>query len=205
MAQSALLLTHRCSSSGHGEKKANSIWLARAIQHAKILKANECTSALLQNQNTLRRIWFSCILRDRILSLCLRRKVQISPGCLNRHAHYAMSYNDFSDEIQRSRVYEADSKRSLITMMLLMADLCFCLSNILTVAHSVRDATEPQSHGSSRKTMQIWECKKDLETWFMKAVSSSPVLASTQPGHQQDDRPRGSILMFAHLVWVYYQ
>ncbi|EEU38002.1 uncharacterized protein NECHADRAFT_84388 [Fusarium vanettenii 77-13-4] len=204
MAQSALLLTHRCSSSGHGEQKASSIWLGRAIQHAKILKANECTSASLQNQNTLRRIWFSCILRDRILSLCLRRMVQISPACFDRHADYDMSYDDFSDEIQRSRVYDADSKRPLITMMLLMADLCLCLSNILTVAHSVRDPAGPQSHDSARKTMQIWECKKDLETWFIKAVSSSPVLASTQPGHQEDDRPRDSILMFAHLVWVYY-
>ncbi|KAI8714017.1 Fungal-trans domain-containing protein [Fusarium sp. LHS14.1] len=204
MAQSALLLTHRSSSIGHGEQKANSIWLGRAIQHAKILKVDQCTSPSMQSQNALRRIWFSCILRDRILSLCLRRNLQISQACLDRHADYAISYDDFSDEIQRSRVYDAESKQSLVTMMLSMADLCVCLSNILTVAQSVRTLTGPQSHGSSRKTMQIWECKKDLETWFMKAVSSSPVLTSTQPGHRQGDRPKVYILMFGHLVWVYY-
>ncbi|KAI8658156.1 Zn(2)-C6 fungal-type domain-containing protein [Fusarium keratoplasticum] len=205
MAQAALLLTHRCPSLGDGEQRANSTWLSRAIQHAKALNADRCANSLDsaspqqgKRNNTLRRIWLSCIIRDRVLSLCLRRKVQIN------HTSYAMSHDEFSDEIQRSRVYDADSKQSLITIMLLMTELCLCLSNILTVAYSVRDLTGSESHGSSRKTMQIWECKKDLETWSLKAVASSPVLASTQPGRHQGGEPTSSILMFAHLVWIYY-
>ncbi|KAM6522855.1 hypothetical protein FALCPG4_012470 [Fusarium falciforme] len=206
MAQTALLLTHRCPSLGDGEQRANSNWLRRAIQHAKALNADRCANSLDsaspqqgKRNNTLRRIWLSCIIRDRVLSLCLRRKVQIN------HTSYAMSHEEFSDEIQRSQVYDADSKQSLITIMLLMTELCLCLSNILTVAHSVRDLTGSESHSSSRKTMQIWECKKDLETWSVKAVASSPVLASTQPGRQQGGEPRNSILIFSHLVWIYYQ
>lgn len=206
MAQTALLLTHRCPSLGNGEQRANSTWLSRAIQHAKALNADKCAISLhsaspqqKKHNNTLRRIWLCCIIRDRVLSLCLRRKVQID------HTSYAVSHDEFSDEIQRSRVYNADSKQSLVTIMLLMTELCLCLSNILTVAHSVRSLTVSESNGSSRKTMQIWECKKDLEAWSVKAVASSPALASTQPGRQRNGEPTSSILMFAHLVWIYYQ
>ncbi|KAF4998798.1 hypothetical protein FDECE_11700 [Fusarium decemcellulare] len=88
--------------------------------------------------------------------------------------------------------------------MLLVVELCLCLSKVLTVAHSVREPAASESRDLSRKALQIWECKKDLETWSVKAVASSRVMAGTEPGHHRHGKPQSSILMFANLVWIYY-
>lgn len=215
MAQSALLLSYWCPSLGCGEKNSNSLWLNHAIQHAKALKAHKRTSTFnsldfaslgqRKHDNTLRRIWWCCVIRDRILSLCVRRNIQVSRDYLDRHASCAISYDDFSNEIERSRVYDANTKHSLITVMFLMIELCLCLSDVLTVAHSTRDLTTCDSRDTSRRTLQVYECKKDLETWAAKAVASSPVMASTQHGRLEGRKPQGSVLMFANLVWIYYQ
>ncbi|RKK27777.1 hypothetical protein BFJ66_g16036 [Fusarium oxysporum f. sp. cepae] len=214
MAQAALLLTYWSSSLNSSEKQPNSIWLGRAISHAKALGADKCadvpkgvgqaSSQQRLHDNRLRRIWWCCIIRDRIISLCVRRHLQISRDHLDNHATTTISYDTLSGENDRSHVYDVDTKSSLITLMLTMTDLCLCLSDILTVVHPAKDFTVSDARDSTRRILQIYECKKGLENWCAKAVASSSIMAITEHDGRQVDMPKSSVLMFANMIWIYY-
>ncbi|CVL06384.1 uncharacterized protein FMAN_03716 [Fusarium mangiferae] len=214
MAQAALLLTHWSSSLNSSEKQPNSIWLSRAISHAKALGADKCADvskavgqASIQQRlhdNRLRRIWWCCIIRDRIISLCLHRHLQISRDHLDNHATTTISYDTLSGEKYRSHVYHVDTESSLITLMLTMTDLCLCISDILTVVHPAKDFTVSNARDSTRRMLQIYECKKGLENWCAKAVASSSIMAITQHGGHRVDMTESSVLMFANMIWIYY-
>ncbi|KAL5600654.1 hypothetical protein FOVSG1_008466 [Fusarium oxysporum f. sp. vasinfectum] len=214
MAQAALLLTYWSCSLNSSEKQPNSIWLGRAISHAKVLGADKCadipkgvghaSSQQRLHDNRLRRIWWCCIIRDRIISLCVRRHLQISRDHLDNHATTTISYDTLSGENDRSHVYDVDTKSSLITLMLTMTDLCLCLSDILTVVHPAKDFTVSDARDSTRRILQIYECKKGLENWCARAVASSSIMAITEHDGQQVDMPKSSVLMFANMIWIYY-
>ncbi|PCD37061.1 hypothetical protein AU210_005566 [Fusarium oxysporum f. sp. radicis-cucumerinum] len=214
MAQAALLLTYWSSSLNSSEKQPNSIWLGRAISHAKALGADKCadvpkgvgqaSSQQRLHDNRLRRIWWCCIIRDRIISLCVRRHLQISRDHLDNHATTTISYETLSGENDRSHVYDVDTKSSLITLMLTMTDLCLCLSDILTVVHPAKDFTVSDARDSTRRILHIYECKKGLEDWCAKAVASSSIMAITEHDGRQVDMPKSSVLMFANMIWIYY-
>ncbi|KAI1029397.1 hypothetical protein LB504_010656 [Fusarium proliferatum] len=214
MAQAALLLTYWSCSLNSSEKQPNSIWLSRAISHAKALGADKCADlskavgqASIQQRlhdNRLRRIWWCCIIRDRIISLCLHRHLQISRDHLDNHATTTISYDTLSGEKYRSHVYHVDTKSSLITLMLTMTDLCLCLSDILTVVHPAKDFTVSDARDSTRRMLQIYECKKGLDNWCAKAVASSSRMAVTEHDGHQVDVTESSVLMFANMIWIYY-
>ncbi|KAG5753537.1 hypothetical protein H9Q72_007686 [Fusarium xylarioides] len=211
MTQAALLLTYWSSSSSSGEKQSSSIWLSRAISHAKALGADKCADAPNEfgpassqqriHDNRLRRIWWCCIIRDQIMSLCLRRHIQISRDHLDNHATTTISYDTLSGEKGCSHVYNVDIKSSLINLMLMMTDLCLCLSDVLTVVHPAKDLTVSDARGSARRMLQIHECRKGLENWHAKAATSSSIMAITE----QDNMLNSSVLMFANMIWIYYQ
>ncbi|KAK2678755.1 hypothetical protein RAB80_003936 [Fusarium oxysporum f. sp. vasinfectum] len=214
MAQAALLLTYWSSSLNSSEKQPNSIWLGRAINHAKALGADKCadvpkgvghaSSQQRLHDNRLRRIWWCCIIRDRIISLCVRRHLQISRDHLDNHATTTISYDTLSGQNDRSHVYDVDTKSSLITLMLTLTDLCLCLSDILTVVHPAKDFTVSDARDSTRRILQIYECKKGLENWCAKAVAASSIMAITEQDGHQVDMPKSSVLMFANMIWIYY-
>jgi hypothetical protein len=88
LAQAALLLSHWSPNFTQAFKKANSIWLSIAIQSAKSAEApyfatkapvSPVTDPIqFKRQNVLKRLWWCCIIRDRIMCLGLRRSLKIT-------------------------------------------------------------------------------------------------------------------------------
>ncbi|KAF5625309.1 cutinase transcription factor 1 beta [Fusarium tjaetaba] len=92
IAQASLLLAHthlipRCIA---GNKPLGSIWLGIAISYARVSKAH-CYSSLRPNKdtevakvqklrNTLKRLWWCCIICDRLLPLTSRQSIKITPS-----------------------------------------------------------------------------------------------------------------------------
>ncbi|KAF4474661.1 cutinase transcription factor 1 beta [Fusarium agapanthi] len=92
IAQASLLLAHthlipRCIA---GNKPLGSIWLGIAISYARVAKAH-CYSSLRPNKdtevakvqklrNTLKRLWWCCIICDRLLPLTSRQSIKITPS-----------------------------------------------------------------------------------------------------------------------------
>ncbi|KNG83429.1 hypothetical protein ANOM_009702 [Aspergillus nomiae NRRL 13137] len=99
LGQAAVLLTYRCSST---DRLSNTTWLALGIQHARAVKAhvyhryptNERAARV-----TLKRLWWCLILRDRLLSLGVRRALQILPCHFDVSSHSPLTYADLEDEL----------------------------------------------------------------------------------------------------------
>lgn len=78
-AQGALLLSYHPPIRNHN--KINTFWLGIAIQFPKDAGAHHYHTVINisdHQKNALKRLWWCCILRDRIISLGVRRPLQIN-------------------------------------------------------------------------------------------------------------------------------
>ncbi|KPM43004.1 hypothetical protein AK830_g3536 [Neonectria ditissima] len=217
MAQASLLLTYWCPSSSRGPKKPNSAWLSVAIQHAKAIDADQYAAMTpdmttmspgeKKRHNELKRVWWCCIIRDRIMPLCVRRNTQITQNHFDFGSNPPLGYDDLSQEVERSRVYSADTKRSLVEILARMTELCVCLTDILDLVYPTRDRDMSLSTESlsSQKLTQTQKHKFKLREWFLTTLKTSRIFRKTcstplEPGSNND-----ALVLHTNLVWMYYQ
>lgn len=125
-ARAAVLLSHWNPDICPGPRRMETVWLCIAIQHSKTIGAhryeespitepNEITNE--PSQNSLKRLWWCCIIRDRSISIYLRRNVQIDQRDFDFSSRRVLGHPDLSDEINHSKVYSSVSKRYSITIL----------------------------------------------------------------------------------------
>ncbi|KAH7127308.1 fungal-specific transcription factor domain-containing protein [Dactylonectria macrodidyma] len=215
MAQTCLLLTYWCPSLGSGGKTANSKWLGLAVHHARMAKADDYSkmscldgSALieqLKRQNILKRLWWCCVIRDRIMPLCVRRSIQIGREDFDFHHTTPLCDEDLSSEVESSRVYDANAKRSLISIMALMVKLCVILTDVLALVYPKNDSSVSDAQCSSKRLMQIHEYKRVLEDWASRSAMSFPTVFAVQCNQEHDYLGgSNSTVLFAHMLQIYY-
>ncbi|KAG6994559.1 hypothetical protein FocnCong_v017427 [Fusarium oxysporum f. sp. conglutinans] len=103
-------------------------WLSIATHYAKSADAHRYH----EKQDTregglLKRLWWCCVLRDRILALALRQSPLLSPTAYNCPE---LSVADFAHEIGTSRVYDGIVKRLIVQIAIALGDLGTLLSEI---------------------------------------------------------------------------
>ncbi|KAJ0418668.1 fungal-specific transcription factor domain-containing protein [Aspergillus carlsbadensis] len=124
-AQTALLLTYYTSSKN---PNINTYWLTVALHHARVIHAHRYYELKHHEKaNLLKRVWWACVCRDRLLSLGVRRPFQISADDFD-FSQSALTISDLSDEIYRSLVYSAPAKRALLQLFNLQCELCVALT-----------------------------------------------------------------------------
>ncbi|KAH6988264.1 hypothetical protein BKA56DRAFT_478708, partial [Ilyonectria sp. MPI-CAGE-AT-0026] len=140
IAQAALLLSYSTPPS-KPHTKPNSMWLSVAIQNAKTIGA-DCYSIQSNistrmsetgSLNSLKRLWWCCIIRDRILSLSVRRSIQITDAHFDFEHSPRLSLEDFEDEIHKSLVYEPKVKHELFEIFFQVVELCLVLTDTLSL------------------------------------------------------------------------
>ncbi|KAF5683045.1 cutinase transcription factor 1 beta [Fusarium denticulatum] len=144
IAQASLLLAHthlipRCIA---GNKPLGSIWLGIAISYARVAKAH-CYSSLRPNKdtevakvqklrNTLKRLWWCCIICDRLLPLTSRQSIKITPSNFSFSCS-KLGSADLCDELYNSDVYDSTTKTLHAELLSRLVDLCVVLTDVLTV------------------------------------------------------------------------
>lgn len=121
IAQAALLLTYHNSTD---EQLTNSTWLGIAIQHACSINAHIYDSKMrkaIHRQSDLKRLWWSCVIRDRVIAIGLRRPIQITRDHFN-FSKETMLLSDLEEEIQWSDVYDPETKQHLAVYTLFSAN-----------------------------------------------------------------------------------
>ncbi|KAL4887411.1 fungal-specific transcription factor domain-containing protein [Aspergillus karnatakaensis] len=185
-AQTALLLTYYASSRN---PNTNSYWLTVALHHARMIQAHRYYEARHEKANLLKRIWWACICRDRLLSLGLRRRFQITGHDFD-FTQPGLTISDFTDEIHRSLVYSADNKRSLIQLLSSQCDLVVALTKGLALLW-------PASAAISANEEQLSMSLSDLAHWHEKTQPQLSFLGET--GVEND-----SIVLYRNLLLIYY-
>jgi transcription factor-like protein len=218
IAQAALLLTHWSPPTSSAPRKPNSAWLAIAIQHAKTAEAHHHaamptrqpgqTAAQARRQNLLKRLWWCCIIRDRVMGLGLRRSLQITRAHFNFDAAGILGFADLAAEAGRSRVYDPDTKRCLAEILEQLVELCVVLTDVLILVFPLDDSPGwgRDMRPGERETLR--ECKVALRRWYKGATRRFPASggsAVARPGGRGSEFHHDSVILYTNLIYMYYQ
>ncbi|KAI1342803.1 fungal-specific transcription factor domain-containing protein [Xylariaceae sp. FL0016] len=218
LSQTALLLSYWAPNWSHATKKPNSAWLGSAIQNAKSAEAHLYSAmptfspltdpVQYKKQNTLKRLWWCCIIRDRILPLGMRRSIQITRSHFDLDANAGLGYIDLADEVNRSKVYNAETKRCLIEIFVQLGELCSVLTDLLTLVFPLDDAPGWGRRNGSEDDAKVKECKIALRRWYKGASLRFPMFGggsvarkSTGNGKQYQ---HDSVILYTNLMYMYY-
>ncbi len=199
-AQGALLLSY---SPDNHNRKNNTFWLGTGIRFAKDANAHrydfypEVTRKL---KNTKKRLWWCCILRDRILPLGVRRPLFITTEHFDFVSHSPLTDEDLEDEIDRSKVYDSATKRSLAEVLAVLCQLAVVLTHIIMVVYPVSEAplTTMNEMALLRMRPRIEQCKSDLTEWLDGASVRFPMPAGIGDTTKV-------VVLFTNLMYIYYQ
>jgi aromatic ring-cleaving dioxygenase len=187
-AQTALLLNYYSSSKN---PNINSYWLTIALHHARVIHAHRYYELKHHEKaNLLKRVWWVCVCRDRLLSLGLRRPFQIGAHEFD-FSQSALTISDLSDEIHRSLVYSAASKRALLQLFNYQCELCVALTTGLILLSPLTVAAVVNQEHLSNGIAQLLR-------WHQQTRGQLDFLV--EPGIEHD-----SAVLYKCLLLIYYQ
>lgn len=131
----SILLSYYCSKP---DPLSNTTWLAVAIQHARAINAHLYHRYLAKSKQTrfkLKRIWWSLIIRDRVIALGMRRSLQILPSHFDLFSQPPLALEDLEDEIHASEVYDAHTKTILCKVLTSQCQLAVALTTLLMTVY----------------------------------------------------------------------
>ncbi|KAG5758645.1 hypothetical protein H9Q72_013225 [Fusarium xylarioides] len=198
-AQGALLLTYYATT--RDRARTNSILLATAIQYAQGAEADQFHKRPDQDSdmtNGMKRLWWCCIVRDRILPLGVRRQLHITS--INPALDH-LTEQDFEKEILGSQVYSAQTKRSLVQLFISLCELAVPFTSVVQTVYgmgqSAADAISPMIEHQKQIEESIRFCKMSLDAWFDKATIQFPTPAGIIS-------PEKSLVLYTNLMYIYY-
>ncbi|KAF5541765.1 fungal specific transcription factor factor domain-containing protein [Fusarium mexicanum] len=127
------------------------------------------------NHSTLRRLWWCCIIRDRILPLDSRRSIQITPDHFDLKRNMLLGCIELEAEIGRSTIHCDDAKEGL--------------SSIIKEVNTATNADNPLT--------QLQDCKRALARWY----NTSPLRSSHGPTITADR----AVVLHINVMYTYYQ
>ncbi|OHE99847.1 fungal specific transcription factor domain-containing protein [Colletotrichum orchidophilum] len=209
ISQASLLLSFWSSPTSPAFRKSNTAWLSIAIQNAKMVEAHHYATrtASPKKRNLLKRLWWCCILRDRIVGLGLRRSLQITRSHFTFDANESLGFSDLADEIERSRVYNPGTKRCLAEILEQLVELCVVLTDILILVFPLDDRPGWGREMRAEEQDKVRVCKVALQRWYKGVTLRFPMFGGGSvariktPGNEfQHD----SVILYTNLMYMYY-
>ncbi|EXL41975.1 hypothetical protein FOCG_15333 [Fusarium oxysporum f. sp. radicis-lycopersici 26381] len=198
-AQGALLLTYYATT--RDRARTNSILLATAIQLAQGAGADQYHKRPDQDSadtSRLKRLWWCCIVRDRILPLGVRRQLHIAS--INPALDH-LTEQDFAKEIEESQVYSPQTKRSLVQLFISLCELAIPFTSVIQTVYgmgqSAADAISPIIENQKQIEESIRFCETSLNAWLDKATIQFP----TPAGIISTEK---SLVLYTNLIYIYY-
>lgn len=140
------------------------------------------------------------ILRDRILSLGLRRSTQVDLDHSWEDEKHVLKAEDFQSEIGKSLVYDTDTQLRIVEMITVTCRLMQCISNatrILYRSERLDDRLESASQELPAVIADIQRSLEALRLWHDQAIRSFPFPISL------DDAPE-PICVYANMMFSYH-
>lgn len=138
-----------------------------------------------------------------MLSLSWCKPIQVTTAQFDVHSAWDLpfDYTDLADEIERSRVYNSGTKRSLIEIFVQLVRLAVALTDLLVLAWPVDDVPVWHKGLGDDDTTRITECKSLLSSW--KVTAARRLAASGDVG-EGSNRSNGREADFTHDSVVLY-
>ena len=132
LSQACLLLSLQSTMMN---QKLNSVWLSKAISHAEAARGNHYYHEPDPSHRLcLKRLWWSCILRDRMIALGVRRMIQIGAEKFD-FDQAGLEAEDLAEECHESDVYDFASKKSLSKIVVAQCELAVAMMPMMITAY----------------------------------------------------------------------
>ncbi|KAI1425756.1 hypothetical protein F5Y12DRAFT_344888 [Xylaria sp. FL1777] len=214
LAQAALLLTYWAPNWSLARKKPNTAWLGVAIQYAKsadahIYSAMPTFSPVTdpiehKKQNSLKRLWWCCVIRDRLISLGMRRSIQISRAHFDVDLNSGLGCSDLADDVGLSKVYNSETKRRLNEIFVQLGELCSVLTDLLTLVFPLDDVPGWGRHNGVGGAEKVRECKVALRRWYKTATLRFPMSGGASASSKTTGDKHDSIILYTNLMYMFY-
>ncbi|KAJ1336185.1 DNA binding [Microdochium nivale] len=194
------------------------MWLSRALQHAKSINADRAGSiaqlsataspAARREHKAYRRLWWCCVIHDRISPLCTRFRLRITRDTFDFAAAVPLGSADLEDEVYRSSVYNPVSKRRLIGLFETFLKLMMLLTDVLELVFPFEDSLRVNHQPCGEDRAQIESCNAALKEWFAHAAEKSwpceeaPGTAAVDDSEKQ--KLHRSEVLHVNLLYIYY-
>ncbi|KAH7190615.1 hypothetical protein BKA60DRAFT_472286 [Fusarium oxysporum] len=184
-------------------------WLSLAIHHAKLVNAHRhagiCdvgTTANEPRSRTLRRLWWCCIICDRLSSLTCRFRLQITPDMLDMENCVPLGFADLQSEIHRSNVFSPATKRQLISLFSKYLGLLMLLTELIPVAYPFETRLESSPDFSVQEEENIRKSCDLLDEWYDTAKAEFPPFHQLKAAEESDSV--NSVAVHTNLMYIYY-
>ncbi|RGP78388.1 cutinase transcription factor 1 beta [Fusarium longipes] len=194
-AQAALLLTFQFSSV---EPHAGSTWLAIGIQNAIVAQAHnfQAPGASTEVKKKRKVLWWSLFWRDRVLTLGLRKPLQITSSSFNVNIT-PITADDLVDELDCSSVYDSRTKRHLAEILHSQCRLATIMTETLSICYGPNAFDLTYSLDNFQKTLtRIRTAQSDLEKWRTEADETVKPFLSRADAHR-------STTLISSVVYIY--
>lgn len=200
-SRAALLLASWSFSSYDVPRTPSTPWLSIAVHHAKDAEAHRFMEFDMKSEEhaTRKRLWWGCIIRDRLLSLGMRRGIHIMPADFDFSLNSTLGPHDLRGELGRSMVYDPEVKECLSEVLGLLAELCIVLTDILDLAFPIEDSLN-QCHHRPESLLRLDKSRAGLRKWYHDATSLFPSLFAPSEENKQND----SVVLYVTLLRMYY-
>lgn len=146
-----------------------------------------------------KRLWWSVLLRDRIMPLGLRRHLQIDPQNFDLNLDF-IEESDLQDEIYNSQVYNPRTKRSLGLILNHQCQLALVLTDVITAVYSPNSYRQ-QKYETEQEFLasldHIKDIKSKLQAWHDKAKRALNSSSCSDGAHE-------SVTLYRDLTFIYY-
>ncbi|KAH7305444.1 fungal-specific transcription factor domain-containing protein [Stachybotrys elegans] len=216
LAQSALLLMGWVPNSPSNTSPVPwRTWLNQALYHAKLISAHRhgaigeamtwAHSTEKPPAATLRRLWWCCIILDRISPLCTRFRLQITPEIFDFETCVPLGFSDLQGEIYRSKVFAPATKRRLIEIFTKFMDLLMILTEVLPIAFPFEAKLEASPGSTKDEEDTILTCREQLANWYEAVNTDFPAVTGHQPYQEASVvDPINSAVLYTNLMYIYY-
>ncbi|VUC21078.1 unnamed protein product [Clonostachys rosea] len=191
--------------------KPNTQWLSIAIEHARAEGAHlyghqqgPGSEDFSAHQALAKRIWWCCIIRDRLLSLGVRRRIQIDRESFDFDSNKRLNHSDLAGEIDGSGVYCKKAKISLIRILLRVVDLCVSLTDLLNLAHRLEFSKSRDNDQWLSHLQQVRKVKEILRSWHEVTKSEFACSLEQLRTASKFDEQCKAVAVQLHMMYMYY-
>ena len=190
-AQGALLLTYQSSSI---KDRTNSYWLNVAIHFARSANAHryfDLPSNQARQRTVLKRLWWCCVWRDKVVSLGLRRPTHIHPADFDV-TRSGLDEQDTCEEFTSSIVFTPASKRAISHVFARLCELAGILTGMLDICYP---ASGESLHVGKASMAQEYVVK--LDAWYER--SAAQFKDSIERAENEE-----FLSLFTNAAYIYY-
>ncbi|KAL4801502.1 fungal-specific transcription factor domain-containing protein [Aspergillus unguis] len=196
ISQACLILTYYTTDA---ERSTNSRWLRLAIRYAKKegahLYHHPGAAGPGRKVADLKRLWWSCIIRDRIVALGMRRPIQITPEEFDLHQP-GLSFEDLEEECLHSEVYTPETKIALCRVLASLCHLAVAVTDLIMLVYPTVQSMPFSIEDRQAQLDRLEETKIALLGWELDWVANPD-------GMEYYIHP--SLTLFTNLCAIYFQ